>query len=92
MPKIQLSKDVLLYHTDCLDRSAEIVEQWEEVKKIEVDRWVTIQGDEPLFNVETLDTDLSPSIVNFYTEIVFFRRLYFNYGVNPRYDGDSSTS
>ena len=55
-------------HQDCLDRAAEVVEILENEGK-DADRYIIIQGDEPLFKVETLDTDLSPSIVNFYTEV-----------------------
>lgn len=58
-------------HMDCLDRAAEVVEILEaetEDKKV-ADKYIVIQGDEPLFEVETLNTDLSPSIVNFYTEV-----------------------
>jgi len=55
-------------HTDCLDRAAEVVEILEE-RDGGADRYVVIQGDEPLFNVETLNTDLSPTIVNFYTQV-----------------------
>ena len=56
-------------HQDCLDRAAEVVKKLEENKGAAADRYIVIQGDEPLFNVETLNTDLSPSVVNFYTEV-----------------------
>jgi 3-deoxy-manno-octulosonate cytidylyltransferase (CMP-KDO synthetase) len=62
-------------HTDCLDRAAEVVEKLENEKR-GAEKYIIIQGDEPLFNVETLDTDLSPSIVNFYTEVQDNRDLY----------------
>ena len=55
-------------HLDCLDRAGEVVDILEEQGK-GADRYVVIQGDEPLFNVRTLDVDLSPQIVNFYTEV-----------------------
>lgn len=55
-------------HQDCLDRASEAVENLE-VEGIVADRYIIIQGDEPLFNVDTLNTDLSPAIVNFYTEV-----------------------
>ncbi|MHA1470260.1 MAG: 3-deoxy-manno-octulosonate cytidylyltransferase [Candidatus Asgardarchaeia archaeon] len=55
-------------HTDCLDRAAEVVERLEDSGTF-ADRYIVIQGDEPLFNTETLNVDLSPSIVNFYTEV-----------------------
>lgn len=62
-------------HQDCLDRSAEVVEILEAENK-GGDRYIIIQGDEPLFNVETLNTDLSPSIINFYTEVKDVREKY----------------
>ncbi len=55
-------------HQDCLDRSAEAVQKLE-LKNIRADRYIIIQGDEPLFNVDTLNVDLSPAIVNFYTKV-----------------------
>ena len=55
-------------HQDCLDRSAEVVEKLE-VKGEIGDRYIIIQGDEPLFNTDTLDVDFSPAIVNFYTKV-----------------------
>ena len=55
-------------HQDCLDRSSEVVEILE-TKCMAGDKYIIIQGDEPLFNVDTLNVDLSPSIVNFYTEV-----------------------
>jgi 3-deoxy-manno-octulosonate cytidylyltransferase (CMP-KDO synthetase) len=56
-------------HTDCLDRAAEVVNILEE-KGEGANKYIVIQGDEPLFNTKTLDVDLSPSIINFYTETV----------------------
>jgi len=56
-------------HTDCLDRAAEVVEILE-TRGEDSNKYIVIQGDEPLFDVKTLDVDLSPSIVNFYTEVV----------------------
>lgn len=55
-------------HQDCLDRASEVVKMLE-LKSIGGDRYIIIQGDEPLFNVDTLNTDLTPSVVNFYTEV-----------------------
>jgi len=55
-------------HQDCLDRAAEVVEILE-AECMAGDRYIVIQGDEPLFNVETLDVDLTPTVVNFYTEV-----------------------
>tara|TARA_Y100000310_G_scaffold338422_1_gene428033 strand:- start:7305 stop:8030 length:726 start_codon:yes stop_codon:yes gene_type:complete len=55
-------------HTDCLDRAAEAVELIEGMGD-KADRYIIIQGDEPLFEAKTLDTDLSPEIVNFYTHV-----------------------
>ena len=62
-------------HQDCLDRAAEVVDFLEE-QGTGADRYIVIQGDEPLFNVDTLNTDLSPSIVNFYTEVKDVREKY----------------
>jgi len=62
---VLITKDT---HQDCLDRAAEVVEKLEE-NGIVADKYIVIQGDEPLFNVDTLNTDLSPSIINFYTEV-----------------------
>ena len=36
---------------------------------MEGDRYIIIQGDEPLFNTSTLDVDLTPEVVNFYTRV-----------------------
>ena len=55
-------------HQDCLDRVSEVVEILEK-RKENVDRYIIIQGDEPLFNTNTLNVDLSPAIVNFYIEV-----------------------
>lgn len=55
-------------HQDCLDRAAEVVEILES-KSMGGDKYIIIQGDEPLFNVDTLNTDLTPSVINFYTEV-----------------------
>lgn len=55
-------------HIDCLDRAAEVVE-YLEGKGEGADKYIVIQGDEPLFNVKTLDADLTPSIINFYTYV-----------------------
>ena len=62
-------------HTDCLDRAAEVVEKLEKENK-GAEKYIVIQGDEPLFNVETLNTNLSPSIINFYTEVQDTSDLY----------------
>jgi len=56
-------------HSDCLDRAAEVVKILESDGR-GCEKYIVIQGDEPLFNVETLNVDLSPSIVNFYTESI----------------------
>ena len=68
-------------HTDCLDRAAEVVEILEQMSKdngvdLCADRYIVIQGDEPLFNTKTLDVDLSPHITNFYTEVHDKTELY----------------
>jgi 3-deoxy-manno-octulosonate cytidylyltransferase (CMP-KDO synthetase) len=55
-------------HQDCLDRASEVVEILE-AECMVGDKYIIIQGDEPLFNVETLNVDLSPPIINFYTEV-----------------------
>lgn len=55
-------------HTDCLDRAAETVEILERDNSGS-EKYIIIQGDEPLFNVRTLNVDLSPSVINFYTEV-----------------------
>jgi len=55
-------------HTDCLDRAAETVKRLQGIG-VKADRFIVIQGDEPLFNVATLDVDFSPEVVNFYTEV-----------------------
>jgi len=62
-------------HTDCLDRAAEVAEKLEKENK-GAEKYIIIQGDEPLFNVETLNTDLSPSIINFYTKVQNASDLY----------------
>jgi len=62
-------------HTDCLDRAAEVVDMLE-VRGEGTDKYIVIQGDEPLFDVRTLDVDLSPSIINFYTEVVDLSEKY----------------
>jgi len=61
-------------HSDCLDRANEAAQILGGAHH--ADRIVIIQGDEPLFEVETLDVDLSPPIVNFYTEVRDERELY----------------
>jgi len=65
-------------HQDCLDRASEVVSILEDKKEI-ADRYIIIQGDEPLFDTRTLDVDLSPTIVNFYTEV---KDLYDKYDSN----------
>lgn len=56
-------------HKDCLDRACEVV-QYLEQNDIGARQYVIIQGDEPMFNVETLDVDLNRPIINFYTESI----------------------
>lgn len=62
-------------HVDCLDR---VFEAAKKLKKdgIVADRYITIQGDEPLFNVKSLDIDLTPQIVNLYTETQYDKELF----------------
>jgi len=62
-------------HVDCLDRAAEAAKILED-RGSGADRYIIIQGDEPLFETKTLDTDLTPEIVNFYTETVDENDLY----------------
>jgi len=62
-------------HTDCLDRAGEVIEILEAQNKAG-DRYIVIQGDEPLFDVCTLDVDLTPEIVNFYTKVQDVHDLY----------------
>jgi len=63
------------HHLDCLDRAAEVVRLLEHINK-GADKYIVIQGDEPLFNADTLNVDLSPSIINFYTEVQDEKELY----------------
>jgi len=74
---VVMTKDT---HTDCLDRAAEVADHLE-LTKMGSDKYVIIQGDEPLFNVGTLNTDLSPSIINFYTEVQDRYDMYDNNAV-----------
>ena len=60
VPSIMTSPD----HPDCIDRAAEVAET------ISADRYIVIQGDEPFFDPSSLDVDLSPAIVNLYTQVV----------------------
>ena len=62
-------------HTDCLDRASEVVDILESCGK-GGDRYIVIQGDEPLFNSDTLNVDLKPEVVNFYTEVKEEHDLY----------------
>ena len=55
-------------HNDCIDRAYETACILQN-KSIYADRYIIVQGDEPFFNCEMLDCDLSPEIVNFYTKI-----------------------
>ena len=55
-------------HSDCLDRCAEVSNILKD-KGIIADRYIIIQGDEPLFNVETLDIKYDSENINFYTKI-----------------------
>ncbi len=63
------------HHLDCLDRAAEAVDILES-RGDRSDKYIIIQGDEPLFNVETLNVDLTPSIINFYTHVQDKNELY----------------
>jgi 3-deoxy-manno-octulosonate cytidylyltransferase (CMP-KDO synthetase) len=55
-------------HEDCLDRCAEAVDILKK-NSIEAERYIIIQGDEPLFNVKTLDIKYDSPLINFYTII-----------------------
>jgi 3-deoxy-manno-octulosonate cytidylyltransferase (CMP-KDO synthetase) len=55
-------------HTDCLDRCAEAANKLKE-QNIVADRYIIVQGDEPLFNANTLNADYSKENINFYTKI-----------------------
>ena len=55
-------------HPDCLDRAAETAKLLKELGET-ADRYIIIQGDEPFFNIDTLNVDLSPRISNFYTDV-----------------------
>ena len=55
-------------HPDCIDRAAEVALRLEGMGK-GADRYIVIQGDEPMFDASILETDFSPSIVNLYTEV-----------------------
>ena len=55
-------------HNDCMDRCAEAGKILKN-DGITADRYIIIQGDEPLFNVKSLDsTDYSSKIIGFYTD------------------------
>lgn len=62
-------------HVDCLDRAAEAVEILEAENK-KNNKYIIIQGNEPLFNIKTLNVDLSSSIINFYTEVKDIYDMY----------------
>ena len=73
------NKDICLWprtsrEAACLDRAAEIVEKLEKENK-EAEKYIVIQRDEPLFNVETLNIDLSLSIIDFYTHKIVIEKL-----------------
>ena len=55
-------------HPDCIDRAAETAKILKH-RAENADRYIIIQGDEPFFNVDTLNVDLSNEITNFYTEV-----------------------
>jgi len=71
IPCIMTRKD----HRDCLDRASEVVDILEKGGN-GADKYIIIQGDEPLFDVRTLNADLSPSIVNFYTKVMGNYEMY----------------
>jgi 3-deoxy-manno-octulosonate cytidylyltransferase (CMP-KDO synthetase) len=55
-------------HTDCLDRCTEAANILHE-QGIHGDRYIVIQGDEPMFKIETLDVEYENENINFYTKI-----------------------
>tara|TARA_Y100000361_G_scaffold1061_1_gene863 strand:+ start:720 stop:1472 length:753 start_codon:yes stop_codon:yes gene_type:complete len=55
-------------HQDGIDRCAEAAKKLYDKEKLLFDRYILIQGDEPMFNPKTLDVDLSSEIVGFYTK------------------------
>lgn len=57
------------YHKDCLDRAYEVMMNLKMRDGLLYNRYIIIQGDEPMFNASVLDQDLSPEVVNFYTRI-----------------------
>lgn len=71
MPCIMTRAD----HPDCIDRATEVAIELQR-KNIIADKYIIMQGDEPLFDSSILNADLSPSIVNFYTDIHSESELY----------------
>ena len=67
-------------HIDCLDRAAEVVKILEK-RNEGADKYIIIQGDEPLFDVRTLDVDMEDNLINFYTEIQDEYDIYDNNAV-----------
>ena len=55
-------------HGDCIDRAAEVATILDKKGK-GADKYIIIQGDEPLFDASILDADMSPSVVGFYTKV-----------------------
>jgi len=51
---------------DCIDRCYQAAESLKSDDKI-YDRYIIIQGDEPMFNYKSLDVDLTPDALGFYT-------------------------
>lgn len=56
-------------HNDCLDRAWEISDKLKEIGR-DAKYYIIIQGDEPLFNVKTLDVEYDSPCINFYTESI----------------------
>ncbi len=57
-------------HKDCLDRCAEAAEILKN-QGIEADRYIIIQGDEPLFDIKIFkDVDMQYDNINFYSKII----------------------
>ena len=65
IPYVMTSPD----HPDCIDRACEVAKTLNESGS-RFDRYIIMQGDEPGFNPEMLNVNLSPEVVNFYTKVI----------------------
>jgi len=55
---------------DGIDRCAEAAKKIYDDESLLFDRYIIVQGDEPMFNSKTLDVDLSSDIIGFYTKAI----------------------